>query len=64
MEKAGVNREYINGWACGYLHNPVREEQRLNDAYEAGYEDGMGGDTSSYRSWVSSAESPTSQDIS
>ncbi len=63
MEKAGIDREYINGWACGYLHNPIREEQCLNEAYETGYEDGMGGDTTNYRSWVNNGESPTSQHI-
>ena len=31
MEKKGVDKEYINGWACGFLHNPKREEQRLNE---------------------------------
>lgn len=40
MEKAGINAEYMNGWMCGYLHNPKREEQRLNEAYDAGYDDG------------------------
>ena len=32
MEKKGVNAEYVNGWACGFLRNPKREEQRLNKA--------------------------------
>ena len=36
MEKASVSREYIVGWASGYLQNPKVEEQRVNDAYEAG----------------------------
>lgn len=40
MEKAGVDAEYIQGWQGGFLINPIREEQRLNDAYNAGYEDG------------------------
>ena len=22
MEKSGVDKEYINGWAGGFLHNP------------------------------------------
>ena len=29
MEKAGVDSEYVQGWQCGYLLNPRREEQRL-----------------------------------
>ena len=40
LEKMGVNSEYIQGWAGGFLANPKREEQRTNDAYDAGYEDG------------------------
>ncbi len=52
MEKEGVDREYINGWACGYLHNPKREEQRLNDMYEAGYGDGWDKRRDGYLSWI------------
>jgi hypothetical protein len=52
MEKAGVNHEYINGWACGYLHNPKREVQRLNEAYEAGYDDGWNVKTDNFTTWV------------
>lgn len=51
MEKAGVAREYINGWACGFLHNPRREEQRLTDAYEAGYADGENSKTDDFGKW-------------
>ena len=40
MEKAGVDAEYIQGWQGGFLINPLREEQRENDTYTAGYEDG------------------------
>ena len=52
MEKSGVDPEYINGWACGYLHNPKREEQRLSEAYEAGYAHGLKRDTSGFQSWI------------
>lgn len=52
MEKKGVDAEYINGWACGFLHNPKREEQRLTDAYNAGYDDGHAGKTGGYSAWV------------
>ena len=41
MEKGGVDSEYMDGWMSGYLHNPKREEQRITDAYEAGYDDGF-----------------------
>jgi len=52
MEKKGVDAEYINGWACGFLHNPKREEQRLTDAYNAGYDDGHVGKTDGYNAWA------------
>ena len=52
MEKAKVSREYIVGWARGYLHNPMREEQRVTEAYEAGYSDGSEKKTDNYNSWV------------
>lgn len=51
MEKAKVDRDYIIGWAGGYLHNPAREEQRVNEAYEAGYNDGQAKNTSNYSNW-------------
>lgn len=52
MEKTGVNPEYINGWACGFLHNPKREEQRVNDAYDAGYSDGWNSKADGFTAWV------------
>lgn len=52
MEKQKVDAEYINGWASGYLRNPKREEQRITEAYEAGYTDGMAGKTDGFHTWV------------
>ncbi len=52
MEKSGVDAEYVNGWACGFLHNPKREEQRLNDAYDAGYNDGTAQKTDGFKAWM------------
>jgi hypothetical protein len=52
MEKANVARDYIVGWASGYLQNPKREEQRLTEAYEAGYTDGEAKNDSSFDAWV------------
>ncbi len=52
MEKAGADPEYVQGWQCAHLHNPKREEQRLNDAYNAGFEDGSAGKTDGFSSWV------------
>ena len=52
MEKGGVSQDYIIGWACGYLNNPKREEQRLNEAYEAGYSDGAAKKTDGFKAWA------------
>ena len=52
MEKADVDPEYIQGWQSAYLHNPKREEQRLNDAYLAGFEDGGAQKMDGYSAWV------------
>ncbi len=40
MEEMGVDDNYIQGWVSGFLGNPEIEEQRITDAWEAGYEDG------------------------
>ena len=40
LEEMNVSEDYIIGWQEGYKHAPKIEEQRLTDAYEAGYEDG------------------------
>ncbi|MCF6256681.1 MAG: hypothetical protein L3K25_10370 [Gammaproteobacteria bacterium] len=53
MEKANVSREYIVGWASGFLQNPKVEEQRVNDAYEAGYADGEAKNDSNFSAWKS-----------
>ena len=52
MQKQGVDPEFINGWASGFLHNPKREEQRVNEAYEAGYAHGVAHDTGGFEAWV------------
>ncbi|MDH5435445.1 MAG: hypothetical protein OEX83_01685 [Gammaproteobacteria bacterium] len=52
LETKGVNKDYIIGWAGGFWHHPLREEQRVTDAYSAGYEDGKAGNVSSADSWV------------
>jgi hypothetical protein len=52
MEKAGVDPEYIQGWQGGFLINPKREEQRVTEAYEAGYEDGGAKNAGNYKNWV------------
>jgi hypothetical protein len=52
MEEMKVNPEYVLGWQGGFLGHPMREEQRLNEAYEAGYEDGSEKSTDNFASWV------------
>ena len=52
MQKKDVDPEYINGWACGFLHNPKREEQRLNEAYEAGYAHGLENNAAGFGAWL------------
>ncbi|HHC74334.1 MAG TPA: hypothetical protein ENK78_04620 [Thiothrix sp.] len=53
MEKAGTNPEFVVGWQGGYLLNPEREEQRVTEAYEAGYEAGKEKDMEAYKEWTS-----------
>ena len=52
MEKKGVDPEYINGWASGFLHNPRREEQRINEAYESGYAHGIEQRADGFEAWI------------
>lgn len=54
MEQAGVDDEYIQGWQSGFLAMPKREEQRLTEAYEAGYTDGEEKNTENFSNWVRS----------
>lgn len=52
MSDAGVSAEYYHGWASGALRNTPLEEQRVTDAYTAGYEHGKNGDTESYKGFI------------
>ena len=52
MEEMKVQEEYILGWQGGFLGHPQREEQRLTEAYEAGYEDGKEKNADNYSNWV------------
>jgi len=52
MEEMEVNPEYILGWQGGFLGHPMREEQRLTEAYEAGFEDGSEKTTDNLSQWV------------
>ena len=54
LEKLGIDQDYIQGWVGRYLRNPEREEQRVTDAYKAGYEDGQAGVTDKAQDWQSS----------
>ena len=52
MENRNVDREYIQGWIGGFMGNPKREEQRVTEAYEKGFEDGENQNTSNYADWA------------
>ena len=51
MEKASVDPEYVQGWQGGFLVNPKREEQRVTDAYDAGYGDGEERNMDNYKNF-------------
>ena len=40
LENMKANEQYGLGWQEGYQDAPEVEEQRMTDAYQAGYEDG------------------------
>ena len=40
LENMNADDQYILGWQEGYPDSPEVEEQRVTDAYQAGYEDG------------------------
>ena len=55
MQKANVDPEYVQGWIGGCMGNPKREEQRITEAYEAGYEAGESGNTDGCEAWLTSS---------
>ncbi len=52
MEELGVQEEYVIGWQGGYLGHPEREEQLLNEAYEAGRAAGIEKSLDGIENWV------------
>ena len=52
MQEDGADPEYVQGWIGGYLGNPKKEEQRITEAYEAGYADGEAGEQDGYWTWT------------
>ena len=52
LEKMGVDEQYIQGWASGYMRCPQREEQRVTQAYTEGYEDGSNKEISRAENWT------------
>ena len=58
LESKKVNRDYITGWASGYLGNPVLEEQRVTDSWQAGYDDGKEKVTDNADKWLETGASP------
>ncbi|MEJ2177701.1 MAG: hypothetical protein P8Y12_07070 [Gammaproteobacteria bacterium] len=53
LEQQNVAKDYILGWASGYLGNPKIEEQRITESWEAGYEDGREKNTDHAEKWKS-----------
>ena len=51
MEELGTDAEYLLGWQGGYLGHPVREEQRVSEAYQAGFADGQARETGNFERW-------------
>ena len=54
MEEMKVQQEYILGWQGGFLGHPEREEQRLTEAYQAGFADGGAKSTENFTNWIES----------
>jgi hypothetical protein len=54
MEDMNVQQEYILGWQGGFLGHPEREEQRLTEAYQAGFADGGDKSTENFANWIES----------
>lgn len=52
MEEMSVSPEYVLGWQGGFLGHPKREEQRLTEAYDAGYDDGQAKSTDNFAKWT------------
>ncbi len=52
MDEMSVDPEYIIGWQGGYLGHPEREEQRVTEAYTAGFEDGQARNTDNFSNWA------------
>ena len=52
MEEMKLQPEYILGWQGGFLGHPQREEQRLTEAYEAGYADGSAKSSDNFPDWI------------
>ena len=51
LEQKNTSRNYVTGWASGFLGNPKIEEQRITDDWEAGYEDGKARNTDNAAKW-------------
>ncbi len=52
LEQKNVAKDYIIGWASGFLGNPKIEEQRMTKSWESGYEDGRGKHTDGAEKWA------------
>ncbi len=53
LEQQQIARDYIVGWASGFLGNPKIEQQRITRGWEAGYADGRNKNTDHAENWKS-----------
>ena len=51
LEQQSTDKNYVLGWVSGFLGNPKIEEQRITEAWEAGYADGQSKTTDSASQW-------------
>ena len=52
IEEQNADSDYLIGWQGGYLGHPLREEQRVTEAYTAGYTDGQEKTLNNVEKWI------------
>ena len=52
IDEQNADPDYLLGWQGGYLGHPEREEQRVTEAYTAGYADGREKTLNNVEKWI------------
>lgn len=52
MEELDVQEDYIIGWQTAYLGHTEREEQLINEAYQAGRVAGQANTLDDIKDWI------------